>query len=75
MRTQLAVQWGRAIRAQRAAVGLSQEALAERVGVAQGTISKWERGDSIPSHTMIPRLAVALHTVPSVLFQYPQAVA
>ena len=75
MKTPLALSWGRAIRAQRRAVGLSQEALAAAAGVSQATVSKWERGEAVPSHHSIPAIAKALHTVPSVLFQYPAEVA
>ncbi len=71
----VAQQWGRAIRAQRQLLGLTQAALAEKVGVTQGTVSRWERGDCQPEHRLIPLIASALCTVPSVLFPYPQAAA
>lgn len=68
----IAGQWGRAIRAQRTLVGMSQQALADACGVHQTTVSRWEHGLQAPSHHNIPAIAQALHTVPSVLFQYPQ---
>jgi transcriptional regulator with XRE-family HTH domain len=40
--------------------GGPQSILAHRVGVAQTTISAWERGASIPPNTRIPALAAAL---------------
>ncbi len=40
--------------------GLTQEALAEAVGVARQTIVKWEAGESMPDLEMSGRLASAL---------------
>ena len=40
--------------------GLSQDALAAAVGVAQTSVSHWEVGDNRPSFEVIPRLASAL---------------
>lgn len=40
--------------------GQSQSELAQRVGVAQTTVSAWKRGASIPPRTRIPALAAAL---------------
>jgi transcriptional regulator with XRE-family HTH domain len=40
--------------------GGPQSVLARQVGVAQTTISAWERGASIPPNTRIPALAAAL---------------
>ena len=37
---------GETIQAKRTALGLSQEALAERVGVSRQAVSKWEVGVS-----------------------------
>ena len=39
---------------------LTQEALAEAVGVARQTIAKWESGESTPDLEMSGRLASAL---------------
>ena len=41
-------------------LGLTQEALAERVGVARQTIVKWEAGESAPDLPLAARLAEAL---------------
>lgn len=72
----VAVHWGRAIRVQREQIAkLSQEQLARECEVTQATVSRWENGVQAPSHHHIPKIAKALGTVPSVLFQYPQAAA
>ncbi len=39
---------------------LTQEALAEQVGVARQTVVKWENGDSVPDLLMAGKLASAL---------------
>lgn len=51
---------GERIRAVRRAYGLSQARLAEKVGVKQNTISKWESGESEPSRDQVKRVAAAL---------------
>ena len=40
---------GKAIREGRDRLGMSQEALAERLGVSRQAVSKWEMGTSVPS--------------------------
>lgn len=42
--------------------GLSQEELAARLNVVRQTISKWEKGLSVPDATMLIRLAEVLDT-------------
>ena len=37
--------------------GLTQEDLAEEVGVARRTVSRWETGRSLPDLDLLPRLA------------------
>ena len=37
--------------------GLSQEALAERIGVSRQAISKWETGEAAPEISKLPLLA------------------
>lgn len=42
--------------------GLSQQALADRLHVVRQTISKWERGTSVPDAELLIRLAEELDT-------------
>ena len=51
---------GKNIQIFRKQMGMTQEALAERVEVARQTIVKWESGESIPDLEMAGRLAEAL---------------
>ncbi len=51
---------GERIKTTRTALGLTQEALAETLGLAPQTISKWERGESMPDAALLPDLADAL---------------
>lgn len=37
--------------------GLTQDALAEMLGVTAQAVSKWERGESMPETAMLPKLA------------------
>lgn len=46
------------LRAAREALGLSQRALAERLGVPQATVSRWETGQHPIQHPRILRLAL-----------------
>lgn len=55
------------IQAFRKAKGLSQEELAARLHVVRQTISKWEKGLSVPDADMLIRLAEALDTTVSAL--------
>lgn len=48
------------LRARRKAVGLSQSALATRVGTSQSTISQLENGTRAPSFDLLSRLAESL---------------
>jgi tetratricopeptide (TPR) repeat protein/transcriptional regulator with XRE-family HTH domain len=44
----------------RKAVGLTQEQLAEQLGVERSTVARWERGETQPLPWLRPRLAAAL---------------
>ncbi len=51
---------GENIRERRKALGLTQEALGEKLGMAPQTVSKWERDESMPDAALLPGLADAL---------------
>jgi transcriptional regulator with XRE-family HTH domain len=50
------VRAGEVIREARLLVGLSQEALAERIGVPRQSIARWERGEVEPGFDNVRRL-------------------
>lgn len=50
------------IRRQRRALGLTQEQMADRLGVSGPAVSKWEQGASYPDVTLLPALARLLET-------------
>lgn len=45
------------IRTRRQQLGLSQAFVAEKVGIDQSTLARWERGDRIPSGLLLLRLS------------------
>lgn len=45
----------------RKAVGLTQESLAQRLGVERSTVTRWEAGDTQPLPSIRPHVARALH--------------
>ena len=59
---------GALIRALRLEKGLTQRALAEKIGVGDKAVSKWERGMGCPDVTLLPALA-ALPDGDAVLLQ------
>ena len=48
---------GKRIAANRKRLGLTQDALAEKLGITAQAISKWENDLSCPDITMLPKLA------------------
>jgi len=56
------------IQSLRKAKGMTQEELADRVGVSGQAVSKWENGQSYPDITIIPDLAAILETDVDFLF-------
>ena len=63
---------GDSIRYHRKRLGLTQLALAERVGVSVQAISKWETNTGLPDITMAVPLARALGTTTDELLQFGQ---
>lgn len=53
---------GKRIIAHRKRLGLTQDALAEQLGVTAQAVSKWENDQSCPDITMLPRLAAIFGT-------------
>jgi transcriptional regulator with XRE-family HTH domain len=58
-----------AIRLRREELGLDQSELAERLGVGQQTVSRWETGSGLPRRERLPQLADALDFDPSHLLR------
>ena len=50
--------------------GMTQEQLAEFVGISFQAISKWECGIALPDITLVPRLAQIFGTTTDELFDY-----
>ena len=59
---------GDGIHALREGLGLTQKELAERIGVSDKTVSKWETGRGLPDISVLPLLAEALGVSLSELF-------
>lgn len=47
-------------RALRDAAKLTQDGLAEKLGVDRSTVAKWETGDALPRAGMLPKIASIL---------------
>lgn len=67
--------WGTAIKQQREFRKMTQQKLAEAVGVDQTTVSSWERGMKAPGLENQLAIARALGTDPRVLFSFPDTTA
>jgi transcriptional regulator with XRE-family HTH domain len=52
--------------------GLTQKQLGDRVGVADMTISRWERGSALLSTKVMDALAEALGIEPQDLYRHPE---
>lgn len=51
------VNYKEALKYQREQANLSQRQLAEKVGISQGNISRWEKGETVPNIEFCIRLA------------------
>ena len=54
------IRTGRLIRTLRLSLGMTQLALAERLGVSDKAVSKWERGCGAPDLSLLPLLSQTL---------------
>jgi transcriptional regulator with XRE-family HTH domain len=61
----LAAEIGRRARARRSELGMSQRAVCDAVGVGDGTISRYEKGEHSPSLETLCLLALALDLEPA----------
>lgn len=55
------MQIGETIRTYRKALGMTQEEMANRLGVTAPAVNKWEKGNSLPDVTLLPPIARLLH--------------
>ena len=62
---------GNQIKSLRQAKGLTQEALAEQLGVTAQAVSKWERNAALPDIGMLPQLSVLFGVTIDQLFAIP----
>ena len=60
---------GKQIRSGRHRSALTQEKLAEALGVTPQAVSKWERGESLPDIALLPALSAALGLTLDELFR------
>ena len=51
-------------------LGLTQEALADALGITFQAVSKWETGQTLPDTSLLPKLALALHVSVDKLLGY-----
>jgi len=65
-------QFGKRLKQLRAQKGLTQEELAEAVGVSTDFISLMERGQRAPSFENLERLAEVFEVKVSELFEFPE---
>lgn len=56
------------LRSLRITQGLTQKALAEKIGVSPITVFQWEHGKYHPTPSIVPKLAEALKVTPKQLF-------
>lgn len=61
---------GEKIKAKRRERNLTQEELANILGVTKAAVSKWENAESFPDITMLPQIAQLFHITMDELFDY-----
>lgn len=66
--------WGTLLRQARTDLGVTQKVFAQRLGVAQEIVSRWENGIYAPRDETRPRIAAALGKTVADLFPYPDDV-
>lgn len=59
----------------RAAAGMTQQALADKLGILRSNIANWETGQSLPLAALLPALAEALGCTIDELFRAPEPAA
>ncbi len=62
---------GKIITDKRKALGLTQQALAEKLNISFQAVSKWENSTSYPDVTLLPKLATVLNVSIDSLLGYP----
>lgn len=67
--------WGIAIRQQREYCGMTQQKLADAIGVDQTSVSSWERGLKAPGLDNQLAIAKALRIDARLLFSFPDTTA
>ena len=73
--SQAAERFGWNLRIARRRAGLTQQELADRLGIWQSGVSTWERGLCVPQITSVARLAQALEIEPSDLLRGTEGLA
>lgn len=61
---------GRTIARERRAHGITQEALADHLGVSKAAVSKWELGQSLPDVSLLPRIVAYFSLTLDELFDW-----
>lgn len=70
------LQFAKRLHIRRKALQLTQEQIAQTVGVSKAAVSKWETGLSYPDIVLLPKLATLLHvTIDELLGYEPQMTA
>ena len=64
------IRLGEKIRTLRKSKNISQEVLAQYLGVSFQAVSKWENGDNLPDVTMIPAIAIFFDVSTDELFDF-----